>query len=381
MSGVRVGSTALAFVACLAAAALSPASRERVAADDARGERDATVPGPNGGYPAGWLYVKDRTLFVSQGSAGTPWVGRGVNVDDIFLCGFNDTLYLPDPVGTEVTMLRTLVDDWRPNLLRLSLSMRSYATTASWLSDPGKYAEPVTAVVDALVASSGMHVLVTLRSDASMLVGNPADVDATYLPSDRDTTPDRERFPTGTDAVYVALVDTFARAGSVLFGLANEPGGMQKSDAVVAAAMGHAVGTIRAEEDRLGVPHHVIAVQGSRYSSDLRVYAQTPAPIRDDNVVYELHYYPSTGRQTPDDYSIADRLPLIVGEYGGFADDAAQRAFYEDMDARHLSSLAWDFEAFSDCAPDLVEVTRDATQVRATAWGSRVKDYLTSHGP
>jgi hypothetical protein len=70
-------------------------------------------------------------------------------------------------------------------------------------------------------------------------------------------------FPTGTDATYVALVDTFGSAPNVLFGLTNEPGGDKLSNATIAAAMSHAVGTIRAEEDRLGVHHHIVSVQGN----------------------------------------------------------------------------------------------------------------------
>jgi hypothetical protein len=61
-------------------------------------------------------------------------------------------------------------------------------------------------------------------------------------------------FPTGTDPVYQALVDTFANSGFVLFGISNEPGGNTLSDQKLAAAMSHAVSVIRAEEDKLGVP-------------------------------------------------------------------------------------------------------------------------------
>ena len=55
---------------------------------------DAAVPGPNGGYPAGWLYTDGNKIMVSTGSTGTQWMGRGVNMDDIFMCGYDNTLYL-----------------------------------------------------------------------------------------------------------------------------------------------------------------------------------------------------------------------------------------------------------------------------------------------
>ncbi len=58
-----------------------------------------------------------------------------------------------------------------------------------------------------------------------------------------DDAEQRPTFPTGTDATYIALVDTFANSSSVLFGLTNEPGGNTLSNASIAAAMSHAVGS------------------------------------------------------------------------------------------------------------------------------------------
>ena len=96
-----------------------------------------------------------------------------------------------------------------------------------------------------------------------------------------------------------------------MFGLTNEPGGNTLSNAKLAAAMDHAVGTIRAEEDRLKVPHHIVSVQGNGWSSDISFYAKTPSPITHDNVVYEVHGYPppTSGYTYPN-------IPVIIGEYG-----------------------------------------------------------------
>src|SRR5689334_4998264 len=47
--------------------------------------------GTGGGIPADWLFtVQDDThVHRSTGQGDEIWVGRGVNVDDLFLCGYN----------------------------------------------------------------------------------------------------------------------------------------------------------------------------------------------------------------------------------------------------------------------------------------------------
>jgi hypothetical protein len=216
-------------------------------------------------------------------------------------------------------------------------------------------------------------VLVVVRSHASMILHDTThgDAEATGIPSDATTTPDAARFPDGTDATYVALVDTFATSPFVMFGVSNEPGGNLQSNAVIAAAMEHAVGVIRAEEDRLGVPHHLVAVQGNDWTSSIGFYAA--APLAADNVVYEVHGYPPT----VDSYTYAN-IPVIIGEYGSLPDSAA---FFADVESKQLPNAAWDFSPFSDCAPDLLEVTHSATTLTPTPWGSTVQAYLLAHAP
>jgi hypothetical protein len=340
---------------------------------------DGAASGADGGYPSGWLYTSGNSIMLSNGSTGTQWMGRGVNVDDIFLCGYNNTLYLTDPDTVDETVMSGLIAGWKPNFVRISLSMMSYTTTVSWLSDPAQYQTPVINVINALGKNPGVYVLVTLRSDASMMVGDPGNLDPTWIPSDSLTTPNASTFPQGTDPLYVSLVDTFAHASFVMFGLSNEPGGSAQSDATISAAMNHAVGTIRAEEDKLGVPHHIVSVQGNGYTSDLQLYTVSPSPITHDNVVYELHYYPGLGGETPSNYQVAATLPMIVGEYGDFTSAVPQSGFYADMESMHIPNLAWDFEPYSNCAPDLLDVTHSDTQLEATAWGTSVQAYLTAH--
>jgi Cellulase (glycosyl hydrolase family 5) len=351
------------------------------AEESAEAGPDAVATTPSG-PPAGALYTKGTSIYQADGNGGgTQWIGRGVNMDDLFFCGYNGGLSMSDPGGSLQTVASGLIDTWKPNFIRLSLSMASDSTTVSWLTNPSQYATPMTSVIKSIVSNPNVYLLLTLRSDASMIGQDQVDGDpeATGLPSDSTTTPDKTKFPTGTDAVYTALVDAFGQSNQIVFGLTNEPGGNKLSNDTIAAAMNHAVGTIRAEEDRMGFQHHIVSVQGNGWTSDLSFYAATPAPITYDNVVYELHYYPGASGQTASAYDLSSQLPMIIGEYGSFTSQAPQSAFYSDMEAKKISTLAWDFEPFSPCAPDLLNVNDSASNLQASSWGSTVQQYLTSH--
>jgi hypothetical protein len=332
--------------------------------------------GTGGTMPAGWLYTSGNKVYLSNGTGGgTVWVGRGVNTDDLYFCGYNNTLWMTSPDQTLETVVSGIISGWKPSFLRLSLSMDSYPTISSWLSNSAQYKTPMINVIDAIGTHAGVYVLVTLRSDASMILQDTADGDAeaTGVPSDSTTTPNAASFPTGTDAVYVALVDSFANSAFVLFGLTNEPGGNKRSNGTLSAAMSHAVGVIRAEEDRLGVPHHIVSVQGNGWTGDISFYATAPLPY--DNVVYEIHGYPpSTSSYT---YS---NIPVIIGEYGTL-DSGSAPGFFADVETKQIPTLAWDFDSFSDCAPDLVTVNQSATTLTPTAWGTLVQNYLLMHAP
>lgn len=319
----------------------------------------------------GWLYTRGNKVYVT-GDDAEPWVGRGVNVDDVFFCGYNDSLWMESPEQTFKTMISGLKSAWKPTFLRISLGMASYTKTVSWLANPAEYRTPMVDAIRYIGTFPGTYVLVVVRSDRSMIGhdfehGNP---EATGMPSDAATSPDEAAFPRGTDAVYEALVDDFKDSPFVLFGVTNEPGGNLRSDAAIAAAMSHAVSVIRAREDAVGSPHHVIAVQGNSWTSDIEYYAGNP--IQSDNIVYEVHGYPPA----TESYTFAN-LPVIIGEYGGLPGDGA--AFFADLESKRIPSLAWDFQPFSNCAPDLVEVTRDATELVPNAWGRVVQTYLLAH--
>jgi hypothetical protein len=329
---------------------------------------------PEGEHPTGWLYTDGNKIKLSDGKGGgSVWVGRGVNTDDLFFCGYNGTLWMPAPAAELKNVLEGIIKDWKPSFIRLSLAMATNPTTVDWFKDVDNYQKPMTDIVKGVGKHEGVYLLLALRSDASMIGEDEqhGDPEATGIPSDSKTTPDKAKFPQGTDPLYVALVDAFKDDKFVMFGLTNEPGGILLPDAQIAAAMDHAAATIRAEEDRLKVPHHIISVQGQAWTSVLSYYAENPLPY--DNVVYELHGYPPK----PEQYTF-DSLPIIIGEYGGL-DTASAPAVLDDLEAKKIPSLAWDFDSFSNCAPDLVEANQSSTDLKPTEWGKLVQGYLLAH--
>ncbi|MEO7032670.1 MAG: cellulase family glycosylhydrolase [Polyangiaceae bacterium] len=331
------------------------------------------TPGATAMMTKGWLYTMGNQILVSNGgsSAGTRWVGRGVNMDDLFFCGYNNTLMTQGAEALLKSEIDGLFSAWKPNFVRISLAMNSFPVKASWLSDNASYKTPMTHLINAIGAHPDTYVLVSVRSDVTMVGYDPDNMEATGVPSDSTNTPDKAKYPTGTDAVYVALVDSFAQDPYVLFGLTNEAGGNTGTENKIRAAMSHAVTTIRTEEDKLGVPHHLVSVQGLGYTSDISIYGKQP--LTQDNVVYEQHGYPPS----PKSYTF-DNIPVVIGEYGTL-DGSNAPAFFQDIDTKQISSLAWDFDPYSDCAPDLLDITTDASKLTPNDWGKLVQAYLIKH--
>ena len=307
----------------------------------------------NNFIPAGWLYTSGNHVYVSNGTSGTVWVGRGVNVDDTYLCGYNGSQWMTNSETVLTSMMSNVVTNWKPTFVRMSLSLYSYPQTpATWIGTSA-YKTTMTNVIESMT-KAGVYVMVTLRSDSTMQEGAG---EPTGLPT------------TSTDPTYVALVDSFANDSHVLFGLSNEPGGNAFSDATIRSAMDHATSVIRAEEDKLGVPHHVVSVQGNDWTSDISQYGTSP--LSQDNVVYEVHGYPPPASS----YTYSN-IPVVIGEYGTLSN---AQTFFADLESKQILNLAWDFEPYSDCAPDLVTVNLNPTSTVATSWGSTVQQYLLAH--
>ncbi len=70
---------------------------------------------------------------------------------------------------------------------------------------------------------------------------------------------------------------------------------------------------------------------------------------------------------------------MLIGEYGPLdGDQSFLSAFLADVEAKQIPNIAWSVSPFSNCAPDLVSVTRTTT-LNPTTWGTPVKEYLTNH--
>jgi hypothetical protein len=67
---------------------------------------------------------------------------------------------------------------------------------------------------------------------------------------------------------------------------------------------------------------------------------------------------------------------VILGEYGSLT---SSTAFYADVEAKQIPNMAWDFDSYSDCAPDLLNVNQSDTNLSPSAWGTTVQSYLLAH--
>jgi hypothetical protein len=329
------------------------------AASDAAGN-DAPSGGDSGA-PAGWLHTTTHQINRADGSV---WVGRGVNIDDLLFCGYN---YNFQTLGSSAEAdVKTVIDEavgqWHSNFLRISLYMDSYGSVIDWASDTNGYASAMTRIVKYVGAQyPGTYVLLSLRSDASM-----------DCPSEPACVPTASTVP-----VYKALVDSFANDSFVLFGLSNEPAPATTADLI--AAMNLGVVAIRAEETKLGVPQHLIAVQSMGSTGSFTATSIQPS----GNILYEVHYYPGLGGGGPDYYSAyASTFPMLLGEYGDFGSsgDTSSASFFKDMETLQISSLAWDFDPLNDCAPDLLDINTGnaVSPVTASPWGQVVQPYLAN---
>jgi hypothetical protein len=318
-------------------------------------------PAAPGNLAAGWLYTNGNKIYQSNGSGGgTQWMGRGTNMDDVFLCGYNENFVSnnTNPDVVDINIGKLISGTWKANFIRVSLSMYSFGTAYTWNvsgQTPSQYQSYMTNVINTL-ATGNTYVLVTLRSHSTMVESNPGN-EATYIPT------------INTDSTYRGLVDSFAANKNVIFALTNEPTGAMTS---IAPAMIHAVATIRAEESKLGVNNHLISVQSTNYTSDLSYFAANP--ISSTNIVYEYHGYPPVASA----YTYSN-IPVIIGEYGSSSSGSTlASSIYADFEAKQIPNLAWDFDPYNNCAPDLVNVTYSTTSSSATTWGAQVQRYLAN---
>ena len=310
-----------------------------------------------------WLQTSGNRLLRSDGRA---WHGRGANLHDTRSC---DACTYEAPSVAEVERrIDELVDVWKANFIRLDLE--SYASSSGrvqWqtvLDDPG-YLADVGTIVDYIATKPGVYVMLSIWLDPSLSsMGWPQRA---------------------TNLELATLAATFASAPHVLFGVCNEPQSNSDGalDAQVWTAMNDAVAAVRAVEDEVRVPHHIVAVQGTRdWGRQLDYYLTHPITAGGGtNVAYETHVYDSATDFPALFETAAKTLPVIIGEFGpsqgmSEADALALQQAAEQMEIPHL---AWTFHM--RCSPNLLVDNSGGgcgvgMQLQPTSWGNLVKNRL-----
>ncbi len=321
-----------------------------------------------GGATSLGLRVEGNRILLPDGS---PFHGRGANLHDTRSC---DACTYDDAGADEVIRrMDVLTDDWGANFLRLALE--SYGddggfrnTWQNALADSA-YLADIHRIVEHATAKPSVYVLMSIWQDPTLdSLGWPTD-------STRD--------------LWRLLAREFANDPKVLFGLVNEPednfDGAQ--DAACWAAMNQTVQAIRDVEDELGVPHHVITVQGTGdWARRLDYYVTHPITAGGgDQIAYEVHVYDPESSFADEWIGPAATLPVIIGEHGpidGSMTVADCVALEEQAEAHGVPWLAWTFH--QNCSPNLiVDNSGDngcgvGMPIVATSWGDVVRARLAT---
>ena len=325
------------------------------------GNADAGMSHGGTSSASAWLHTSGNHILHSDGRT---WHGRGANLHDTRSC--DACTYEPPSVAEVERRIDELVDVWKANFIRLDLE--SYASSSGrmqWqtvLADPG-YLADIGRIVDYIGTKPGVYVMLSIWNDPSLSsIGWPQ---------------------AATNSELATLVATFASAPHVLFGVSNEPQSNSDGalDAQVWTAMNAAVAAIRAVEDEVRVPPHIVAVQGTRdWGRQLDYYLTHPITAGGGtNVAYETHVYDPEIDFPALFETAAKTLPVIIGEFGpsqgmSEADASALQQAAEQMEIPHL---AWTFHM--RCSPNLLVDNSGGgcgrgMPLQPTSWGKLVKD-------
>lgn len=304
-----------------------------------------------------WLHTEGNQILLPDGS---PFQGRGANLHDTRGCNACTT-QAPDP-DEVIRRADVLIDEWGANWIRLVLE--SYGEP-SILSDPA-YLDDIKRIVDHVGRKPGVYVLLSLWHDPTFTeLGWPSQQ---------------------TQTVWEQLTLTFADAPHVIFGLVNEPQQNYDGsrDAEVWRAMNDSVATIRRVESSLGVPQHLIAVQGTGgWARRLDYYVDHPIEAGGgENVLYEVHIYDPASSFFSMLTTPAQRLPVIIGEFGptGNMTLADCEQLMELAETLGVPYLAWTFHM--RCPPNLIEDESAGgcgvdMALRPTPWGDLVRNRMS----
>jgi len=284
--------------------------------------------------------------------------GRGANIHDTRSC--NACTWSAPDVAEVQRRIDLLVDGWGANFMRLTLE--SYASAdgrTHWqgLREDSAYLNDVVTIVDYIGSKPGAYVMVSLWIDPTFTT---------------------EGWPSSETAeVWRSLVGAIGGKSHVMFGLVNEPennfDGSQ--DAQVWQSMNDTVQAIRDEESQLGIPHHVVAVQGTgAWARRLEYYVSHPITAGGgENIAYEVHVYDPASAYQSMFVDPAQTLPVIIGEFG----TEAPETLMDLATANDIPHLAWTFHM--RCPPNLLVDNSSAgcgsgMTLEPSSWGTTIKD-------
>ncbi|MDG4801089.1 cellulase family glycosylhydrolase [Micromonospora sp. WMMD980] len=226
------------------------------------------------------------------------------------------------------TSLTALADDWRADLLRISM----YVQEKGYETNPSAFTAQVNTLVDKAEAR-GMYALIDFH---------------TLTPGDPMYNLERAK------TFFATVAARNAAKKNVIYEITNEPNGVSWS--TIRSYAEQVIPVIRAAD-----PDAVVIV-GTRGWSSLGVSEGGNSdeivnnPVRAENIMYTFHFYAASHK---DNYRnevqrAASRLPLFVTEFGtvtytgdGAVDTASSNAWLDLLDRLKISYANW---TFSDAA-------------------------------
>jgi hypothetical protein len=322
-------------------------------------EPGVEAPTPDEPLPdEGWLSTEGNRIVRED---GTVWIGRGMNIHDTRSC---NACTSERPNVEEVKRrIDEAVDVWGADFLRLNMESANRPNMAPVTRDPD-YLDDILEIVRHIGTKDDVYVLLSLWHDPTFTsLGWPT-------PATAET----------WELLTVALADQ----PHVLFGLVNEPQHNANGalDAEVWEAMNDTVSAIRTVEEELGLPHRIIAVQGTRmWARWLDYYVRRPIEAFGGiNIVYETHIYNSASQFPGLFENPARTLPVIIGEFGPLNMSMADtQALMDRAEAIAVPYLAWTFHM--RCPPNLIVDHSNrgcgvGMPLEPTAWGRQLIEQL-----
>ncbi len=305
--------------------------------DNSTGPETPSVSGPARLHTSGrWILDDQENKVMLRGVniASMEWTSRGENM---------------------LQSLEVAVTDWGCNLLRIPLSQDRWFGHAPEQNDGGKaYRRLVDALVDA-AAEEKVYLLLELH-------WNNAGEWGKYI--------GQHKMPDVNSQTFLEeLGKTYAGHPSVWIGLYNEPHDVSwdiwrdggeisyrwdgADHNLTFQAIGHQ--QLYDAVKRAGASDNIIVISGLNWGYDLSGLLQGYA-IDGENIVYDTHPYPWKDNYDENFVQPAREYPVLVGEWGGRAEDGHQNYGIQMAYTLRKHKLCWTAWCFHPTAgPSLIK--------------------------